>query len=649
MNVLDKNLTALDRTAPAMAQRIRGISPEEGERLIWEPSKKSPVPTLKVHPGNGGDPRYIVSQYDPQREIERWISANAIDAPTNLIFAGIGIGLHILRYLQAYPVASRHILILEKDAALCRAALSFVDLSETLGSPHAHLLIDPPPEDIGGILEPFRTDFVLHNLKVLRHQGSIDLHQDYYNELLYQLADVLNRDQVSVRTALGQRGMNQFNLFCNLVAFWIGRKPCDVYQLFKGYPGFVVAAGPSLDKNVHELKRVGDRGVIVAVDTAQNTLKGHGIRPDFVVAADPTELNFSHFEKIDSLGDTFLAVHPESCHLIIEKYASHPYFLTLRDEGSAFLEYLMPSEGPEDMIPRGMMVGQVAYNLVKHMGCDPIVIIGMDLAFSRDGGTTHAKQAAVSRTVTAPDREGKASVDAKEGKIGQESGKVLWVEAQDGGYVPTTASFKTYITEMQKFIAQTEAEVINATEGGALIRGAKLARLAETIDTLRSPGGVKAMMDRLRAPAEIPDPQTALDKILDARDIMHKSREKIFDAGQWIQRWPAMLEAGSIPPQTVQKEWETLNNLWLAAVSEPVFNAVLSQSIIYLYFLRQRSDKLLDDRPETFLRTMYEKYNFILSEMYINIQEFTKVLDMVVENFERLTELYNQHKQARGQ
>ena len=51
-------------------------------------------------------------------------------------------------------------------------------------------------------------------------------------------------------------------------------------------PGIVVAAGPSLNKNIHELKRAKGKAFIVAVDTAIKPLIAAGIIPDMFAIVD---------------------------------------------------------------------------------------------------------------------------------------------------------------------------------------------------------------------------------------------------------------------------------------------------------------------------------------------------------------------------
>ncbi len=635
---LEKNLAALEKTSPEAAQAIRNVPPEEMQRFEWVEAKRAHVPTLIYHPPEG-KPRYLASQYDPLVEAKRWVESNRLEKQTNLIYFGIGLGYHILNHLSRYKGFSRHVLLVEKSPALCRAALSATDLSPLLSAPCFRMYIAPEVEEFERLLEKeLRTDFMLHNFRFFWNEASKSLNEDYYKELSSEFNEIVARDLVNIRTMVGQRARNPINVLANLAAFWLGLKPRDMDKRFEGLPGFVVAAGPSLDKNVRELKRLNGRGVIVAVDTAQNTLKEAGIQPDFVVTADPTPLNFSHFDKVDSLGSAILAFHPEAYNEIIQKYAAHPHFLALQDLECKFLNYLEPAEEKAHVVLRGMHVGQIAYNLAWHMGCNPIVLLGLDLAFSRDGGTTHAKSAAVSRSITAPDAEGKSSIDSKEGKIGTERGRVVWVDGVDGQKVPTSMSFQAYIQDFEQAIKMTEAEVIDATEGGALIRNAKLARLADVVDSLGD-SDCRSILDELRRPRPVKNPDPALEKLTTAQDLLVKSKKHLWEALEQIRKWPELIDGGQVTQQIANQEWETLNNTWLKAVSDPLFDQILGQAVTYLYYLRQRAADLPDPSPEAFLRLMNEKYTYILTELITTVDQFVDVFGIVIEQFQRMKQL----------
>ena len=70
----------------------------------------------------------------------------------------------------------------------------------------------------------------------------------------------------------------------------------------KAYPAFIVSAGPSLDKNIEELKNIKGRGIIMAVDTAIKPLLKHGIVPDIIASVDPHKpLSLFEYEGVEKI------------------------------------------------------------------------------------------------------------------------------------------------------------------------------------------------------------------------------------------------------------------------------------------------------------------------------------------------------------
>jgi len=55
---------------------------------------------------------------------------------------------------------------------------------------------------------------------------------------------------------------------------------------FKGIPGILVSAGPSLEKNIHLLKGLEDKCVIMAAGTAVRIMEDFGLAPHFMVGID---------------------------------------------------------------------------------------------------------------------------------------------------------------------------------------------------------------------------------------------------------------------------------------------------------------------------------------------------------------------------
>ena len=70
----------------------------------------------------------------------------------------------------------------------------------------------------------------------------------------------------------------------------------ELFGLMTGVPAMIVAAGPSLNRNIEDLKAVEGRALIVAVDTAVRPLLTAGVQPHLAVSVDPSDINARHLQ-----------------------------------------------------------------------------------------------------------------------------------------------------------------------------------------------------------------------------------------------------------------------------------------------------------------------------------------------------------------
>ena len=130
----------------------------------------------------------------------------------------------------------------------------------------------------------------------------------------------------------------------------------------KGQAGVLVSAGPSLSKNAHVLAdRVFlDRFVMVATAAAAGSLRAMELRPQLV--ASTHELSDATQQWLDSF-------NANSVRAVL-------------DGSQADAGVVIPS-------PAGVVDSLLGYVLLRYLGCDPVILVGFDLAFI--DGVAHAK------------------------------------------------------------------------------------------------------------------------------------------------------------------------------------------------------------------------------------------------------------------
>jgi hypothetical protein len=251
---------------------------------------------------------------------------------------------------------------------------------------------------------------------------------------------------------------------------------------FAGKPMVIVAPGPSLARNIDQLRGLRGKAIITAFSHSLKPVLAAGVVPDFVVTVDPQDVRY-HFAGCD-LSRTCLVnaatVHPALFELPAQR------FLTL-SANSAIDDWIFDGFGEDAMVPGGGSVATTAFSLALRWGCDPIVFVGLDLSFP--GGAYYVS--------TSSDGAARAEVDARgvmrvagwsdgframkaAGGPEAASERAIELPGWAGGSVPSSFMFSLFHRWfVERLRSVTGVTVYNCTEGGAFIDGMRHAPLAE--------------------------------------------------------------------------------------------------------------------------------------------------------------------------
>lgn len=226
-------------------------------------------------------------------------------------------------------------------------------------------------------------------------------------------------------------------------------------------PAIVVAAGPSLNKNIEDIKLAKNKALIVAADTAIKPLLKEGIVPDMFFIVDgkkPVELfQIEGIEEVPLVASMISAGEALDYH----KGKKIIYSEGIRPVDCAFAQNGIFLEG----LTSGGSVATAAFGFCYMIGVETIILVGQDLALT--GNRTHADGTF---------KEKMEELDT--------SGYPL-VEGNYEELVPTRGDFQNYLEWYNWFIEGCQKEgnlrVINATEGGAKIKNTEVMTLREAI------------------------------------------------------------------------------------------------------------------------------------------------------------------------
>lgn len=483
MNLFETNLDALQQHHPTLAEQVASVQIPETQYRI-KPTKT--VPSLEVFYDANWIPWH--SQYDPQKEAVREIASLDHSSVYVPLFLGMGLGYSLVELWNKWKNELYDIIVLEKDIHLFRLALEHNNFTELFANPRLHIHAGEDLYLWQQLCRKVMPGVMSSRLHPITHSPSRQIYGRYYQQAAGILQDQIHTTRAEFDFTIKNGNAIQLNMWRNLprVVRSIGVQ--QIQNSWQSKPAVVVAAGPSLDKNIHHLCGMEDHVLIIAVDTAYRTLSKHNITPHIIVSTDPTELNMKHFEGITPSPQTILAFDPEVYWKIPNQWQHKTLFLNL--EKTAISRWFEQAAGPFGYVPKGGSVGNTAFYLARLLGADPIIFAGLDLAFDSKGGKTHSGHAALARDIqSSPPGSPSAMVGAM-GNLSPKQETIVWVPGSIEEQVPTSTIMYIYIQQFNAEIQQSNAIIIDATEGGALLTGTSIMPLQDAMAQYTSPNSV---------------------------------------------------------------------------------------------------------------------------------------------------------------
>jgi hypothetical protein len=467
--VYARNMLILKRRWPEAARRIEEAPPlPEGAQVLG----KGGDPTISVV-GEDGRSLLLHSRYDPRSEAKEQLSSQELAPGETVVLLGVGLGYWLEPLLAD---AKPGLLILaERDPAVFRAALARAPLDALLTRPQVELVLGEDGASLFGALERNLGRVFGGPVRVLVHPPSARAFPSYYQAMARSLREFTKHGAVVLRSALYLSRVSLENRFQNLADYVESPGLRPFLGRFQGYPGVVVSAGPSLDRNVHLLAQLRGKAVVIAVSTALKVLLGRGIRPDFAVVIDYHALSARYFEDIPREDAPPLICDLKASPQAVRVHPGRKLF------GADPLVDLLLSgaAGEKGILSGGSTVAHAAFDVARRLGCDPIIFVGQDLSYPE--GRLHAAGSAATAQQL-PETNRFYTLEMKEWEYYLLHRKTLSrVAGALGGEVWTCDVFLTYLREFEKLFRESPQKVIDATEGGALKAGAEVMPLAEAI------------------------------------------------------------------------------------------------------------------------------------------------------------------------
>jgi len=306
--------------------------------------------------------------------------------------------------------------------------------------------------------------------------------QDYESQLWKNILHAFTFAATNHHTikVLGNLWMTQG--LTNLKSVALSTNMAALKRQLKGYPVIIISPGPSLDKNIHLLKALQGRVILMAAAQCAGALEAAGVVPNFIVVADPGILVYVldgvDTSKIDAL-IVGVSSHPDFYKLAFKN------IITFNANG-LIDHWISDIFGDAVPIASAPSVSIDCYIFAKYLECSQIIMVGLDLALS--AGKIYSKHSANSECNVIVSETGKtltfSNVPTKMERVFFGTGRrskdivetLLMLPGYYGGTVHTRPNYYAFhceFVELAKHEATQETPIplINCTEGGASIEG----------------------------------------------------------------------------------------------------------------------------------------------------------------------------------
>jgi len=452
LNYFEKNLHVLAERYPKIAKELNDV--RIPDKISVERSIEG-LPVLRMT-NNRNEQIFLYDRLNVWHKIKKELQGVIFSAEDATLLMGFGLGYHVEEIARKMEI-DHQLFVIEPCPEVFKLALSSRDVRSLLSNERIQFFVGANPEKLHEALEYHLLRIVAGHLNEITLTPLKEMFQKIYAEVEDRVHKVLLHLEFSYRHCIGNADLLK-NILHNAADLHTAIDVKYLFGITRGEPAVIVSGGPSLSKNIGLLRRAKGKVCIIAVDTALKPLLNEGIRPDFVVTADPFEQNFRKIEALPKFISIPLVFEPGVYYKIPNHFAG-PKFVT--GSLNSLSRWLFSLINYGESLGKATSAAHLAFFLAREMGSDPIIFVGLDLSFP---DKSHHAQGAAYTWAPGKDQE--------------------YVQVPDifGGKVNTLPGFQAMIGLFEAEVAHTGARCIDATEGGALIRGTEVMSLDSALN-----------------------------------------------------------------------------------------------------------------------------------------------------------------------
>ncbi len=329
-----------------------------------------------------GRQEYFHSQKGAVAEAKNWYSnLNLVDTDVLYVF-GVGFGYYydaIEPWLRAEP--GHTVVFLEDDLHVIAEFFKTERAHRLLEDSQAHLVYLKEGSSLKDLLGEQYWNYAMTKAKVSALKYYEEIKEKMLSEIAHEISYSSDLKKALLDEYLSFGGpffVNYYRNMLHLSKSYFGDK---LFGKFANVPAIICGAGPSLEKNGPLLKQLSQRALIFAGGSSINILNNLGIQPHFCAGIDPNDaqqvrlrnnqaFEVPYFYRQRLNYGAFQTVHGPRLYVT----GSGGY------DVAEFFEERLGIQG--NFFEEGHNVINFASEIAYQMGCNPIIFVGMDLAFT---------------------------------------------------------------------------------------------------------------------------------------------------------------------------------------------------------------------------------------------------------------------------
>lgn len=405
-----------------------------------------------------GKSKYIGSKYNQERQINAFINnLGEITRKDNFVIFGLGFCEHIRKVLEITNFYNK-ILIIEQNNDLIYYCKNDEKVNEILKD--KRIIILKNILDIKKFFDKYINEGNINFLKISSYCNNLNLFWDNYINLYDEIKNEMSKIILKRNTVISNGNLYLKNFLCNLA--YIAKNPgvnC-LENKYKDKPAVIVSAGPSLNKNIDLLKYVNNSLILTGARTL-NALINKNVNISCMGVIDPNDVSYELIKECIDTIEVPLFFNDFTPNKILRHHKGKKIFALQNNNIKKVLQKDIPS------LYGGGSIAHSLTNLALYMGCNPIVFVGQDLAYTND--KKHDKLA-------------ENDIDNKN----IEEKDFIYTKDIYGKTVKTSFELNVYRKNFEDIIRSNPQTIfINATEGGINIQGALNKQLKDVINEFR--------------------------------------------------------------------------------------------------------------------------------------------------------------------